>query len=164
MRSSIRTMIAMTGLVTGLAHAQPVTLVSDGFGDGDRDNDGIAEGPVTDGLDIGQAWYLARGTSSVTASVADDSGGIDSGNALDVISDSASNRVFITTFNPTTLSDGERIIMRLDVRITESPIDPVDSSGAGNGDRRFGFGLYDGKGTNVTAETIDSAIADDDAG
>ncbi|MEL6795420.1 MAG: GC-type dockerin domain-anchored protein [Planctomycetota bacterium] len=154
----------MSGLVAGLTHAQPQILVNDGFGDGDRDNDGIAEGPVTDGLDIGQAWYLARGTSSVTASVADDSGGIDSGNALDVISDSASNRVFISTFNPTTLSDGERIIMRLDVRITESPIDPVDSSGAGNGDRRFRFGLYDGKGTNITADSSDNTITDDDTG
>ncbi|MEO0629370.1 MAG: hypothetical protein AAFY46_01415 [Planctomycetota bacterium] len=156
-------MIAACGLLAGATHAQQI-LVSDGFGDGDRDNDGTAEGAVTDVLDIGQSWYLARGTSDVTISVADDSSGIGDGNALDVISDTAGNRILISTFPLTSLADGDRIILRLDARITESPIDPVDSSGAGNGDRRFRFGLYNGFGTNVPADNGDGTITDDDTG
>ncbi|MEO0631151.1 MAG: hypothetical protein AAFY46_10560, partial [Planctomycetota bacterium] len=135
-------MIAACGLIAGITHAQPQILVADGFGDGDRDNDGIAEGPVTNALDVGQAWYLARGTSDVTISVADDSSGIGDGNAFDLLSDTAGNRPLISTFPLTTLADGDRILLRLDVRITENPIDAVDSGGSGNGDRRFRFGLY----------------------
>ena len=40
-------------LMAAAGTAQGQVLVSDGFGDGDRDNDGIAEGPVTDAGDVG---------------------------------------------------------------------------------------------------------------
>ncbi|MCA9272758.1 MAG: hypothetical protein KDA31_06920, partial [Phycisphaerales bacterium] len=151
-------------LMAAAGTAQSQVLVSDGFGDGDRDNDGVAEGPVTDAGDVGQAWYFARGSSAVTVSVADDGAGIGSGNALDLVSDTASSRFLISNFAATTLADGDRITLAMDVRITESPIDPVDSGGAGDGDRRLRMGLYNGRGTNVTEDTSDILLTDDDTG
>ncbi len=162
MESSMKAMIIATLMAAGTASGQ--VLVSDGFGDGDRDNDGIAEGPVTDVSDVGQAWYFARGSSAITLSVADDAGGIGSGNALDFVSDTASSRFMISNFAPTSLEDGDRIVLSMDVRITENPIDPMDTGGAGDGDRRLRMGLYNGRGTNVTEDTSDLALTDDDTG
>ena len=151
-------------LMAAAGTAQGQVLVSDGFGDGDRDNDGIAEGPVTDAGDVGQAWYFARGSSDITVSVADDAAGIGSGNALDFVSDTASSRFLISNFATTTLEDGDRITLIMEVRITENPINPVDTGGAGDGDRRFRMGLYNGRGTDVTEDTSDLALTDDDTG
>jgi len=163
MKTRFGTMMMAMLVAAGTAQSQQI-LVSDGFGDGDRDNDGVAEGPVTDAGDVGQAWYLARGTSDFTISVADDTSGIGTGNAIDFVSDSASNRFLITTFDSTTLANGDRIKLGFDMRITESPIDPVDTGGSGNGDRRFRFGMYNGMGTNVTEDSSDGSITDDDTG
>lgn len=150
-------------LMTAAGTAQSQVLVSDGFGDGDRDNDGVLEGPVTDAGDIGQAWYFARGSSAVTASIAADTG-IGSGNALDLVSDTASSRFLISNFAATTLADGDRITLAMDVRITENPINPVDSGGAGDGDRRLRMGLYNSRGTHVTEDSSDLTLTDDDTG
>ena len=163
MESGIRALLLAALVSAGTASGQ--ILVSDGFGDGDRDNDGVADGPVTDAGDVGQAWYLARGTSSITIGVADDSAGIGTGNAFDLsMMDTSSTRIVASTFASTTLNDGDRILMRLDARITESPIDPVATDLSGNGDRRFRMGLYNGMGTDLTADTGDSTTTNDDTG
>ena len=52
--------------------ARGASLLFDGFGDGDRDNDGAPDGPVENPADVGAAFYTARSSSSITASIASD--------------------------------------------------------------------------------------------
>lgn len=149
------------------AVAQPVTLISDGFGDGDRDNDGTLDGPATNPTDTGSAWYYARFTSGADVSVVDDSSGIGFGSALDVITSTDFTRPFAAAFTPTTLMDGDSIRFAFDVRITEMPIDATDGGDVpgGDTDRRFRFGLYNGNGTPLPMmDNSDSAIVDNDTG
>ncbi|MEM1330137.1 MAG: GC-type dockerin domain-anchored protein [Planctomycetota bacterium] len=148
-------------LLSGAASAQ--VLIDDGFGDGDRDNDALADGFASDPSDIGAAWYLARGTSSVAATVADQGG---SNSAFDMVSMTSSTRPVVASFPSTTLvNDGDRISMKLDVRLTESPIDPTDGGMVtGDNDRRFRFGLYNSQSTPVTEDTSDSLITGNDTG
>ncbi|MEL7473651.1 MAG: hypothetical protein AAGK04_10070, partial [Planctomycetota bacterium] len=151
-------------LVAGAASAQ--VLIDDGFGDGDRDNDALSDGVASDPGDIGTAWYLARGTSDVTVSVADgdDTAGVDS--AFQLLSTTAFTRGLVSSFTPTTLAnDGDRISVRLDVRLIEMPIDATNGGMVlGDDDRRFRFGLYNSQGTAVTADTSDATITDNDTG
>src|SRR4051795_4580937 len=68
-------------------------IFTDGFGDGDRDNNGTPEAPVTNASDVGLPWFKAgSGTSAMTFQVIDDSAGIGSGNALQLFNSGANNR------------------------------------------------------------------------
>lgn len=158
---------ACIGALAGsAASAQVATLIDDGFGDGDRDNDAVLDGPVSDASDAGVPWYLGRGTSDIVVAVADDPAGIGSGGALDVLTSTTSTRPFIASFAPITLmEDGDSISMTFDVRVTESPIDGTDGGSlSGDGDRRFRFGLFNSQGTPVIEDTGDSSITNDDTG
>ena len=63
--------------------ASAAIIFTDGFGDGDRDNNGLDAGAaVTDATDVGIPWLFTDGTSAAVFSAIDDSAGIGSGNAL----------------------------------------------------------------------------------
>lgn len=160
----------MTGLQSALRAAALMTILgscatafggiiaSDGFGDGDRNNDGTPEGAVENASDTGLAWYTARGTSSIAFSVPNDNGspGIGSGNAMNVNISTTSNRPSVAAFNGVTLADGDKIALSLAFRAVTSPVP--------NGDRRFRIGLYDSMGTAVPGDTSTTGFTNDDVG
>ena len=151
-------------LLAGTASAQ--VLINDGFGDGDRDNDTISDGVSSDPANTGVAWYLGRGTSDVTISVADGDDGAGTDSAFQLLSSTSSTRAMVASFSPTMLAnDGDRISLKFDARIIESPIDPTNGGAVtGDNDRRFRFGLYNSQGTPITEDTSDSALTNDDTG
>ncbi|MEM7755753.1 MAG: hypothetical protein AAF297_08980, partial [Planctomycetota bacterium] len=162
-----RTAFAIAALIgVAGAAAQPVTLLSDGFGDGDRDNDAVLDGVATDPSDVGVPWYYARFTSDADVSVVDDSSGIGFGSAFDVLTSTTFTRPFAAQFAPTELMDGDSIRFSFDVRISETPIDPLAGDPpAGDNDRRFRFGLYNQNGTPLPmADNSDNTVVDDDTG
>src|SRR5437870_1840032 len=72
------------------AHA--AVIVKDGFGDGDRDNNGTSETAATDATDVGVPWYYAGGgTSNAILKAIDDSAGIGTGNALQLSNSTGQN-------------------------------------------------------------------------
>jgi hypothetical protein len=130
-------------------------IFTDGFGDGDRDNNGTAEAPVTDSTDVGVPWFYAGGgTSAATLAAIDDSAGIGNGNALQLFNSGSNNRPIAAQFTPTTLNDGDKIVMRFDARA-------VSTSAVA--DRNFRFGLYNNGGTFINGDqgSTDTSYQDD---
>ena len=137
-----------TALLTAPAWAAPV--FTDGFGDGDRDNDGNLEGPVQDASDVGVPFYIANGSSSSNSpavTIVDDSAGIGSGNALSVNGNgSSSSRRIIAGFDTVSLANpGDFITLSFDAR---------HNGTAPSTDRRFRLGLYN-QGALLTDEDFD---------
>jgi hypothetical protein len=140
--------LAMAILVASSAFdvASAAIIFSDGFGDGDRDNNGLDAGAaVTDPTDVGIPWLLTDGTSAVNFKAIDDSAGIGSGNALQLNNTGSNNRPSVGHFTQVTLGDGERLILRFDARLVSST--PATS------DRSIRFGLY--RDTNSDDGTVD---------
>lgn len=110
---------------------------TDGFGDGDRDNDGSLEGAVGDASDTGLKWLIGNGSSgsaSPTLGIADDTGGIGSGNALTFDAGSSSTRRLFAGYNAIELgSPGDFISLTFDMRF-DGPAPTTDGD--------FRFGLY----------------------
>ncbi|MEM1164713.1 MAG: hypothetical protein AAGI30_00305 [Planctomycetota bacterium] len=133
----------------------------DGFGDGDRDNDGVLDGPFDDLADLGFGWFAGRGTSGIDLSVTDDQGGIGNGSALLVdITNTSSNRAAIANVLPAVLELGDRAVLEATVRAIDDvsgPTNPLRS------DRGFRFGIYDSAGTMVTGD-MGGPTTDDDLG
>ncbi|MEM1184233.1 MAG: GC-type dockerin domain-anchored protein [Planctomycetota bacterium] len=163
-----RTAFGIASLIAAAgAFAQPQVLLSDGFGDGDRDNDATLDGVATDPGDTGAAWYYARFTSNATVDIVDDTGSSGFGSAFNVQTATTFTRPFAAAFTPTTLNDGDSIRFSFLVRITEMPIDATDAGAlpTGTTDRRFRFGLYNGNGTPLPMmDNSDSTIVDNDTG
>jgi hypothetical protein len=160
--------VALLGIALGVAvgaQGAPMLVASDGFGDGDRNNDGTPEGAVTNASDVGLAWYKARATSVAVGVVndADDSNAtngieINSGNALDyVVSSSTSNRPVLANFGMQNLADGQMLIVSFDWRIT-------NVATVGTGDRGIRFGIYNSGGTPISSDQSSSTLADDNKG
>src|SRR6266496_4435371 len=83
------------------ANAAVVMSVNDGFGDGDRDNFGLDTGATaTDPSDVGIPWLLTDGTSAVTFRAIDDTGGINTGNAMQLFNTLSNNRPSVGHFSP----------------------------------------------------------------
>jgi hypothetical protein len=144
--------------------APAAVLVSDGLGDGDRDNNGLDAGAAaTNPADIGIPWLLTDGTSAVNFQAVDDSAGIGTGNALQLFNTSSNNRPSVGHFAPVTLNDGESLILRLDMRLLS-----VKNTAGGDitADRAIRFGLY--HDTNNDDGTVDhgstSSLSVDDNG
>ena len=98
-------------VLTASAHA--VILVSDGFGDGDRDNNGLDPGAVvTDPTDVGIPWL--RTDRLLGFRVVDS--GFD-GNVLEAYNTASSQWAGVGHFAPRTLNDGESLILRLDLKV-----------------------------------------------
>ncbi|MEO0477338.1 MAG: hypothetical protein AAF085_15425 [Planctomycetota bacterium] len=130
-----KSLFGRAGLIAGftiasMAVAQPQVLIDDSFGDGDRDNDGIAEGPVTDAMDVGNPWYLSSAiplapdmmSPGAMISIQND-GVLGSGNALEYLAQNDATIPFIGPFpNRVTLAnDGDRLSFKFKARIVESP-------------------------------------------
>jgi hypothetical protein len=133
-------------------------VFTDGFGDGDRDNNGLDSGATaTDASDVGIPWLLTDGTSAVTFAATDDTAGIGNGNALQLFNTASNNRPTVGHFSPVTLADGDAIVMRFDLRL-------VSSSTVA--DRALRFGLY--HDTNGDDGAVDhgstSSVSVDDVG
>lgn len=134
-------------------------IFTDGFGDGDRDNNGLDAGAVaTDSSDVGIPWLLTDGNSAVNFKVVDDNAGIGSGNALQLNNTGSNNRPTVGHFPAVTLADGETLVLRFDMRLV--------SSSAATTDRAIRFGLY--HDTNGDDGTVDhgsaSSVSVDDVG
>ena len=132
------------------APALAAPVFTDGFGDGDRDNDGTADGPVQDASDVGVPFYIGNGSNSNNSpavSVVDDSAGIGSGNALSVSGNgNSSARRMLAGFDTVTLSNpGDFITLSFDARYNGT---------APATDRRFRLGLYN-QGALLTDEDFD---------
>jgi hypothetical protein len=142
------------------AGAPAAVLVQDGFGDGDRDNNGLDTGAVvTDASDVGLAWYLTNGTSAVTLRAIDDTGGINSENALQLFNTASNNRPIVGHLaSPVTLADGESLVLRFDMRLVSST--PATS------DRSIRFGLYNDSTNDFAAgdQGSTSVMYNDDNG
>ncbi|USN98677.1 MAG: hypothetical protein H6810_10995 [Phycisphaeraceae bacterium] len=164
---SVKAGLLAAMLIGATAAADTTVLIQDGFGDGDRDNDLILDGAATNPSDVGVPWYLARGATDVVVSVANDTGGINQGSALDVTEMTSFTRAFAAKFDPVTLNDGDRVRMRVVVRATENPVDPTDGGAfpTADSDRRFRFGFYSSNGTPLLdMDNDDSTVSDDDTG
>jgi hypothetical protein len=138
--------------------ARGAIIFTDGFGDGDRDNNGLDSGAsVTDATDVGIPWLLTDGNSAVTFKAVDDSAGIGSGNALQLFNTSSNNRPSVGHFTAQTLADGDKLILRFDARLVST---------SANVDRAIRFGLY--HDTNGDDGTVDhgsaSSVSVDDVG
>jgi hypothetical protein len=144
--------------------ASAAVIFSDGFGDGDRDNNGLDAGATaTDPTDVGIPWYLTDGTSAVLFRAIDDSAGIGSGNALQLHNTGSNNRPTVGHFSPVSMADGSKLILRFDARmlsVTNAGGTPITA------DRAVRFGLYrdtngdDGVGDHGSA----GSVSVDDAG
>jgi hypothetical protein len=145
------------GGIAGAAQGAPVTLLSDGFGDADRDNNGTTESGMTatDPADVGTAWWRHQ-SGSLTLGIVDDSAGIGSGLALQLTP--TSSRGLTGTFTRTTLNDGDSITLDFDLRITSATIAAAND--------RFRISLLDSKLTYLTADATSAtgtATTDNDA-
>lgn len=136
---------------TGTPTVLPTT---DGFEDGDRDNNGLPEGAVNDAADIGFTWYRSQGNGDFDVTVVDDAAGIGTANALRPFSSVASTRVVSAAIDPITLTQaGDQVSFSFDLRM----VGTIPSS-----DRRWRFGIHNDGGTPVT--TDGDGQAEDDPG
>lgn len=127
---------------------------TDGFEDGDYDNNGVADAAINDPGDIGFTWFESRGTSSFDVTLEDDSAGIGTGNALAPFSITTSTRAMSAAITPVELvNDGDFVKMAFDFRA----VGFIPSS-----DRRFRFGIHSDGGTPVTSNG--SSETGDDVG
>jgi hypothetical protein len=138
-------------------------IVSDGFGDGDRDNNGLDAGATaTDPTDVGIPWLLTDGTSAVNFKAIDDSAGIGSGNALQLNNSGSNNRPSVGHFSPVTMADGDTLILRFDARL----VSVLVGGNPGTADRAIRWGLY--HDTNGDDGTVDhgstGSVSVDDVG
>ena len=130
--------------------ASGAILVSDGFGDGDRDNNGLDAGATaTNPADVGLAWYLTNGTSAVVLAATDDTAGIGSGNALQLFNTASNNRPVVGRLpSAVALLDGESLVLRFDMRL----LSVKNTSGVDiTADRAVRFGLYNDTNNDFAA-------------
>ncbi|MEM6334633.1 MAG: PEP-CTERM sorting domain-containing protein [Planctomycetota bacterium] len=135
-KMSIKSIAALAAAAT-LSFPAFGGVMFDGFGDGDRDNDGTPEGVVADAADTGFKWLIANGSSSAsspTVGIADDSAGIGSGNALTYEAGTTATRRLLAGFDQIELSQpGQFISLNFDLRFAGGVAPTTD------GDVRFGL-------------------------
>jgi hypothetical protein len=158
--------IALVGLAVGSAsNAGAAVVLSDGFGDGDRNNDGTLENTPDAVADAGTPWYEARATGSLDLFIAKDANdasaanGVElgGGNALDVVvAAGTSARSVGANFAPQTLANtGDKLVLTFDARI----VGAIPTS-----DLLFRYGLLNSNGTRIGTEPNINAVTDDDFG
>lgn len=159
--------VALVGLVIGsfpIAASGGVVL-SDSFGDGDRNNDGTLENTPDPVADVGTPWYEARGTGSFDLLVAKDTNDANAangvelggGNALDVVvAAGTSARSVGANFSPQTLANsGDKLILSFDARI----VGTIPTT-----DLLFRYGLLNSHGTRISGDSNPNTVTDDDEG
>lgn len=149
---------AISPILLGAPMARAAIIFTDGFGDGDRDNNGLdAAVAVTNAADVGIPWLLTDGTSAVTFKAIDDTAGIGADNALQLFNTASNNRPAVGHFTAQTLADGDKLILRFDARLVTT---------SANVDRAIRFGLY--RDTNADDGAVDhgsaSSVSVDDVG
>ena len=147
----MKCLFATATLFVALTAAASADLVaSDGFGDGDRNNDGIAEVAVTDASDVGLVFIRSSGSNSSDSpalTVIDDAAGIGDGNALSVNGNgSKSARRVLAAFDAVTLSVADEFI--------SVSFDARHHGAAPDADRKLRFGLFT-EGTRKTVNDFD---------
>jgi hypothetical protein len=164
---TLRTSIAFVAAgLLGLASARAsivTNIVTDGYGDGDRDNNGLDAGATaTNPSDVGIPWYDAAGTSAFTFQATDDSAGIGSGNALQVFNTGSNNRPMAGHFTSQALNDGDSLALSFDMRLLSSKnTSNVDVTA----DRAIRFGIYNDSGTWTSGDKGSSDLTyNDDVG
>lgn len=145
---------AGTALVLATSPASAITIVSDGFGDGDRNNDTVSDitdaSPVDDALDTGIAWWKVKNSSGQTFAVQNDDGvgQLNGSLALRVhgVTDesSTSNPTVAGHFSAITLADGDKLVFSFDARFVVTP--PF------NTDRTFRYGIFNSAGAPNTGD------------
>lgn len=144
MNSKTHVAMAIAAITASAGLASANVLLTDGFGDGDRDNDSILEGPLEDGSDTGFGWYSIGGSTSggdpkPEPSVAADAT-IGSGNALFVQSRGSNAEMAGFFGQEISLGTdiGNTLTITFDVRLDASsePLTDLSSSA------EFRFGLY----------------------
>ncbi len=140
-------LLALFGLALAAAGTQAALLVSDPFTDGSRSN--------TNGGDLQGLVYYQGQTSGSTLTVADDSAGLGTGNAL-LFSPVAGFNKYLAYFPPVLLTNaGDFITLSFDYRFTSAP---------SNLTAAFRVGLYHTLGTRQSADASSGGIRDDDLG
>lgn len=131
-------------------------IASDGFGDGDRNNDGAAEAAATDASDTGLIFVRSSGSKSndsPAVTVIDDANGIGDGNALSVNGNgSKSTRRMLAAFDAVTLGAADEFI--------SVSFDARHHGAAPVADRKFRFGLFN-EGAKKTVNDFDGNSTND---
>lgn len=151
-------------LAAGTATAQ--VSVTDGFGDGDRDNDGTLDGAATDAGDTGIEWYSVGGATSngdpkPELSVAEDAA-LGSGNAL--FGRARGGNAELAGFFGQTISLGSNIgdtlTMSFDFRLdtTQEELSELSSSA------ELRFGLYTDSDSEIGTGGWGTSDGDFDSG
>lgn len=135
--------LAAMGLMFGLAAFAPAAAITDGFGDGDRDNDGTPEGAVEDAADVGLKWYAIEGSSpppKPTFTVVTDPTGLNSGNALYATARGSGSEAIGVLPSTVSLGNqtGDQIVMSLRFRIDGNSPHGIPTGTNGS----FRIGLY----------------------
>jgi len=133
----VRTCAALIVSAITFCGASAAIIASDGFGDGDRDNNGIVETPAVDATDVGIPWFLCAGTSSVNFKAVDDSaGGATNTNALQLNNTASNNRPTVGHLGAvyTLPYSGSKLTLSFDMRQV--------SAAPATSDRSIRFGLY----------------------
>jgi len=156
-RFGTRFVYGCAALIIGSVSNASVVL-TDGFGDGDRDNNGTTEVAASNASDTGVPWFWGGGgTSSALLQAVDDSSGIGAGNALQLAnSPGQNNRPIAGHFagSSVTLNDGDSIVLRFDMRVVSNSVTT---------DRLFRFGLYTDNSTFTSGDrsSTDTSYLDD---
>jgi hyaluronate lyase len=125
-------------LLSAAAHGATL-MVEDPFTDGSRSN-------ATGGDTLGVVWFMGQTDSTLT--VADDSGGIGTGNAL--FFNPQDWGKFLGYFGPATLlNPGDSVTLSFNFRFTASPA---------NINAGFRVGLYNSNGTRQTTDADDTGV------
>jgi hypothetical protein len=154
----LRNCATVSILTLACASVRAGTIFTDGFGDGDRDNNGTTETPATDTTDVGVPWFWAGGgVSSAVLQAVDDSAGIGSGNALQLSNSPGQNNRPIAGHFPgasVSLNDGDSIVLKFDMRVVSNSVVT---------DRLFRFGLYTDNSTFTSGDrsSTDTSYLDD---
>jgi hypothetical protein len=124
------------GCLTAAAPAAVIGVFSDGFGDGDRDNNGLDAGATaTDPSDVGIPWLLTDGTSAVNFRAIDDSAGIGAGNALQL-----TGTQWGTSARLTFAFELDGVAAATQLGFNGTPYAGVDVAGTINGNSAIGVG------------------------
>ncbi len=109
-------------------------------------DDSFDDGAAVGGSDSADVDWFAGSSSTITITVTDDSGGLNSGNALQILSTGTFSRV--TAEFPSTLSipdAGDILIVSLKLRMTR--FDPANDGG-------IRFGMHNNNGASISASNL----------
>ena len=144
---------AGTALVLAAAPAWAATIASDGFGDGDRNNDAASDitdaSPIDNALDTGLAWWKAKNDGGQDVTIQNDDGVGQLNGSLAMLvdgtaGDTTQNPGVAANFPAVTLASGDTLTLSFDARFLIVP--PF------NTDRTFRYGIFNSTGVLQTGD------------